>query len=43
MCENTMKQDKTRTSIDEIFRIIIINMYITHSINHRVNHDWIHF
>ena len=38
-----MKQDKSRISTDELFRIVIINMYITHSILHLVNHNLINF
>ena len=37
-----MQQDKTRIIIDEIFRIVIINMYITHSIHYGDNYDLIH-
>ena len=39
MCEITIKQDKIRIIIDEIFRIVIFNMYITHNILHLVNYN----
>ena len=41
MCEITIKQDKNRIIIDEIFRIVpvIFNMYITHNILHLVNYN----
>ena len=42
MSEITMQQDKTRIIIDEIFRIVIIDMYITHSIHYGDNYDLIH-
>ena len=34
MCEITIKRDKIRIIIDEIFRIVIFNMYSTHNILH---------
>lgn len=37
-----MKEDKLIIK-DEIFRILIINIYITDSILHLVNHNLIHF
>ena len=39
----TMKQDKIRIITDAIFRKVIINMYITHSILQRVNYNFILF
>ena len=39
MCEITMKQDKIRIIMDETFRILIFNMYITHKILHLVNYN----
>ena len=38
-----MKQGKIRIIIDEIFRVVIINMYFTHSIPHSVNYDLIRY
>ena len=38
-----MKQDKSQISTDDLFRIVIINMYITHSILHRVKYNLINF
>ena len=41
MCEITLKQDKIRIIIDEIFRIVIFNMYIAHNILHLVNYTFL--
>ena len=38
ICEITLKQDKIWIIVDEIFRIVIIYMYITHSILHWFNY-----
>ena len=38
-----MKQDKTLFIINEIFRKVIITMYIPHSILYWVNYNSIHF
>ena len=38
-----MKQDKTRFLIDKQFRMVISNIYITHSILHWVHYNFIYF
>ena len=38
ICEITLKEDKIWIIVDEIFRIVIIYMYITHSILHWFNY-----
>ena len=38
-----MKQDEIRIILDEIFRKLIINMYITYSMLHLVNYNLILF
>ena len=43
ICEITLRQDKTRFVKDELFRIVIIIMYITHSTLYLVNFDLINF
>ena len=43
LCEITMIQYKIRILIDAIFRVVIINMYITHTILHSVNYNLILF
>ena len=38
-----MKQDKTRFLIDKLFRMVISNIYMTHSILHWVHYNFIYF
>ena len=41
MCEITIKHDRIRMIVDEIFRIVILDMYITRNILHLINYNLI--